>query len=84
MTIATSALRACMRKITQTSATMSTFLDQRALERIDGTIDWRRTVIDRFRTVNAFRKAQGDLRQTLFDAFDDGQRVLAVALERDA
>ena len=59
------------------------FLDQRALERIDGTIDQRRTVIDRFHG-DAFGKARGDLRQTLFDAFDDRQRVLAVALERDA
>ena len=45
--IATSALRTCSRNTMQTSATMSAFLEQRALQRVDGAVDQVGAVVDR-------------------------------------
>ena len=45
--MATSALRTCSRNTTQTRATISALLDQRALERVDGAVDQVGAVVDR-------------------------------------
>src|SRR5438045_2484358 len=60
-----------------------TFLDQRALERIDGAIDQVGTVINRFDS-HALRQAWGNLGEARLDVADHGERVLAEALQRNA
>ena len=59
------------------------FLGQRVFEGLDCAVNKIGPVIDRL-DMNAFRQGRGDLGQLLLDAVDHMQRVLAVALQRDA
>jgi hypothetical protein len=81
--MATSALRACSRKTKQTSATMALSSMQRDLERGDGAIDQVGAIVDGH-DLGAFWQAAGYFRQPLLDVGDNGKRILAVALDRDA
>ena len=58
--MATSALRACSRKMTQTSATMALSSSKRPLERIDGAVDQVGAVVDRL-DAHAFGQARRHL-----------------------
>ena len=58
-------------------------LDQRALERVDRAIDQVGAVVDRL-DGHALRQARRDLGEALLDVLDDGERVLAEALQHDA
>ena len=81
--IATSALRTCSRNTTQTMRDDDAFLDQRALERVDGAVDQVGAVIDRVEG-DALRQARRDFGEPLLDVLDDGERILAEALQHDA
>ena len=59
------------------------FLDQRVLERLDGAVDQVGTVIHRIEG-DALRQAWRDFGEPLLDVLDDGQRILAEALQHDA
>ncbi len=59
------------------------FLDQRPLERVDGAIDQVRAVIHRV-DGDALRQARRDFGEPILDVLDDGERVLAEALQHDA
>src|SRR5665647_987926 len=59
------------------------FLDQSALERVDGAKDQVGAVIDRIEG-DALRQAGRNFGQPVLDVLDDGERVLAEALQHDA
>ena len=59
------------------------FLDQRALQRVDGAVDEVRAIVHRLHA-DALGQARHDLGQTVLDVLDHRQRILAEALERDA
>ena len=56
--------------------------NQGAFEVVDRAINQIRTVVDRFDR-DALRKTWSDLGEAAFDVFDDGERVLAEALQSD-
>ena len=59
------------------------FLDQRALQRVDGPQDQLRAVVDRL-DAHVLGQARGDLGDLLLDVVDDLEGVFAVALDGDA
>ena len=81
--IATKALRTCSRKTMHTSATIKAFFEQRRLERGDGTVDQLRAVVDRH-DLRPFGQRRHNLLEPVLDVVDDGQRIGAEALQRDA
>ncbi len=81
--MATSALRTCSRKTTQTSATIRLSSTSVRFERVDGAIDELGAVVDG-QDLGAVGQARLDLRERRLDVVDDGERVLPVALDGDA
>ena len=81
--MATSALRACSRKMTQTSATMRLSSNSVRFKRVDGAVDQVGAVVDGL-DAHALRQARRNLREPILHVLDDRQRILAEALQRDA
>ena len=59
------------------------FFEQRRIERGDGTVDQLRPVVDRH-DLRSFGQRRQNLLDPVFDVVDDGQRIGAEALQRDA
>ena len=83
VTMATSALRTCNRKMTQTSATMRLSSSKRRLQRRDRALDQLRAVVDGH-DLRTLRQRGRDLGELRFHAVDDGERIGPVALHGDA
>ena len=80
--MATSALLACSRKMTQTSATIKLSSNKRSLQRVDGAVDQVGAIVDGV-DGHALRQARRNLGEAILDVLNDGERILAETLQRN-
>ena len=81
--MATSALRACSRKMTQTSATMTLSSNSVRFSVSMARLIRAEAVVDGL-DAHALGQARRDLGEAILHVLDDRQRILAEALQRDA